>query len=493
MPSSRFKFFLIFICLLSLTCFLYLGASYFLYAQEGKKEQPAVTNVAEPAPAQKVESAAPSKETAPNTQELPEGATADFTENLPPSEEIVTAKKKTVGEPIIVNGDQVEYSADEKKVTATGKVEIDYKGSKLSCDKITLNTLTKEGEAEGNIRLDDKNGLITGSKIEYNFQNKTGTILDADFIANPYFGKARRLEKISDSEFIAMHSYISTCSFDKPHYRMNTSKVDFIRGDKLKAEDASFFIDKIPLLYLPSFSRSFKDPIMHLQMMPGSRSEWGQYVLNTWRNNLAENLSSRLFLDYRRKLGLAEGFGLNYDSPDYGKADFKFYYTNENPEDHPSGSPDSFERYLVRWRQKWDIDERTNLISEFYKIKDEKRKFDPNGSSFDPAPDFLKDYFYQEYEKSEQPLSYALFHHAFPNSSFDFLAQVRTNHWFDQLTKLPEARYTVPSLKIGSMPFYIESDTDTANFNKKATTAPVTINARPSACAKLPHCVLGCG
>jgi hypothetical protein len=215
---------------------------------------------------------------------------------------------------------------------------------------------------------------------------------------------------------------------------------------------------------------------MHLQVTPGSRNEWGKFLLNRWRTNLTDTLSARVYLDYRTKLGFAEGVGLNYNSPDYGKADFKFYYTDEKPESVPAGSPDSFQRYLVRWRQKWDIDERTNLISEFYKIKDDKRKFDPSGISFSPAPDFLKDYFYREYEKDAEPLSYALFHHAFPGSSFDFLAQYRANHWFDQVTKLPEARYTLPSFKIGTTPLYVESVSSIANFDKKATTEPVSVN-----------------
>ncbi|MDD5431629.1 MAG: hypothetical protein PHO70_01405, partial [Candidatus Omnitrophica bacterium] len=49
---------------------------------------------------------------------------------------------------------------------------------------------TKEGQAEGKARLEDKKGEIEGEKISYNFENKTGIILDAAFRANPYFGKS---------------------------------------------------------------------------------------------------------------------------------------------------------------------------------------------------------------------------------------------------------------------------------------------------------------
>ena len=86
----------------------------------------------------------------------------------------------------------------------------------------------------------------------------------------------------------------------------------------------------------------------------------------------------------------------------------------------------------------------------------------------------LQDYFFREYEKDSQPLSYALFHHSFDNSSLDILLQQRTNHWFDQLDKLPEINYNLPSLQLGETPLYFENISQFGIYNKKATTAPVT-------------------
>ena len=371
-------------------------------------------------------------------------------------------------QPIIVNGDTVEYSTDAKEVTATGKVEINYKGAKLTCERLTLNTQTKEGIAEGNARLDDEKGVIEGEKIIYNFQTKTGTIINSGFRANPYFGKARKVEKVSDSEFIARRGYATTCSFDRPHYRIQSKQINLFPQDKIQTKENTFYVGRIPLLYLPRYNHSLKDPLMHVQLMPGKRKDWGPYLLSAWRYNLAQNMDGRVYLDYRNKLGLAGGFGLNYSTPDFGKGDYKFYYTNEKPEDIPSGAPTEYERYLMRWRHKWDIDARTNIISEFYKIGDEKRKF------LDQQTNILKDYFYREYEKDSQPLSYALFHHSFTRSSIDLLVQKRTNHWYDQLDKLPEVKYTLPSWQIGESPFYFENNSSLSNFNKKATTLPAT-------------------
>jgi len=371
-------------------------------------------------------------------------------------------------EPIIVNGDRVEYSTDNKEVTATGNVEINYKGAKLTCEQITINTQTKDGVARGHVRLDDQKGVIEGTKLIYNFETKIGTIMDSEFRANPYFGKAKEAKKIGETEFIGLKGYATTCNFDHPHYRIGAKQINLFPQDKIQTKGDTIYVGGVPLLYLSRYNHSLKDKLMHWEIMPGKRKDWGYYLLSAWRYNFTENIKGRIYLDYRYKLGIAEGFGLNYASPNFGKGDYKFYFTEEKPSDLVDVQPNKFQRYFMRWRHKWDIDQATNLTSEFYKIGDEKRK------TFDPSTSFLKDYFFREYEKDTQPLTYALFHHNFKYSSMDFLVQKRTNHWFDQLDKLPEVRYTLPSSQIGDSRFYFENSSSFADYGKKDISSPVT-------------------
>ena len=365
--------------------------------------------------------------------------------------------------PIIINGDNVEYSTDSKEVTATGDIEVIYKGSKLTCNKLKVNMQTKEGLAEGNARLEDAKGVVTGERIVYDFANKTGVIYNADFRANPYFGKAKKVEKVSEDEFVTKVGYFTNCDLDQPHYRFAVKKLNMFPSDKMQAQQATFYLGAVPLLYLPRFNYSMKEPIMHVQVEPGSRKDWGPYILNTWRYSISDNTSARVSLDYRMKLGFGEGFEINYKNSPIGKGDFKFYYTNESPDHQPKDAPMDFQRYFMRWRHKWDIDARTNVIAEFYKITDERRKYDLTHN-------ILKDYFFREYEKDSQPLSYALFHHAFNYSSLDLLLQMRTNHWFDQIEKKPEINYNLPSLQLGESPLYFENISQLGNYNKKGTT-----------------------
>jgi hypothetical protein len=352
---------------------------------------------------------------------------------------------------------------------------------KLTCHKLTVNTQTKDAEAEGDARLDDKQGVIEGTKIKYNFQTKTGIIIDSKFRSNPYFGKADKTQKISDNEFIARKGYFTSCNYDNPHYRIKSRKINVFPGDKIQTRDDTFYFGRAPLFYLPQYNHSLREPIMHVQLMPGKSKIWGPYILSATRYKLTDNMSGRIYFDYRTKLGVAEGFGTSYTAPQFGKGDFKYYYTQERDHTLPkeNRNPRIFQRYLIRWRHKWVIDEQTDLTPEYYKIVDSKMAI--QGSQYN----FLKDYFFREYEKDTQPLSYVLLHHSFNYSSLDFLMQKRANRWYSPgyLEKLPEIKYTLSSFQIGESPFYIDNNSSVGNFNKKntSTMTPTANDTNPDA------------
>mgnify|MGYP001559663567 CR=1 FL=1 len=372
------------------------------------------------------------------------------------------AAQEKMEAPVTVNGDTVEYDASGKDVVAIGNVSVQYKGSKLTCDKLTVNTTTKDSQAEGHVRIEDAKGVMEGERGKYNFNAKSGSVENAEFRSSPYFGKAKNVQKISDAEFIANRGYFTSCDYQKPHYRIKAKTIDFFPEDKVITKNAVFYVQDLPLAYLKKYSHSLKEPMMHVQFMPGKSKDWGAFLLSAWRYQVTDHVQGRIYADYREKLGSAEGFGANYDTDNFGRGDFKFYYTQERPKNFNEGDPAEFERYLVRSRHKWDIDERTNLVSEYYKITDSKRVI--YGGEYS----ILKDYFYREYEKDTQPSSYALYHHAFDYSGIDVMVQKRVNRWYSSYTeKLPEIKYNLSSVQVGETPFYFEHNSSLANLNQK--------------------------
>jgi len=369
-------------------------------------------------------------------------------------------------DPIIVNGDQLEYSQLRREVTAIGHVVVTYKESKMICDKAVVNMLTKDCLAQGRVKLIDPRGEVEAESMLYNFNTRTGELLEARIISAPMFGGGSKIQRASENEYIIENGYATTCSYDKPHFKAGAKKLEFYPGDRVKAKGVVLHIGSVPILYIPGLSKSLKDTIMPLQIQPGKSGDWGYYALTAWRFNLTEKIKGRILFDVRQKLGTAQGFGLNYNNTPLGRGDFKFYYTNEKPKDPLADGSDEFERYLVRWRHIWQISDSDKITTEFYKIKDSKIEHDP-------LANFLKDYFYREFEKDEQPKTYFLYNHIFPDASFNLYAQKRTTTFFNQVEKLPEASLIMPAYQIFSSPVYFKTNTSFSNMkNQGIATIP---------------------
>ena len=361
-------------------------------------------------------------------------------------------------QPVIVNGDNVEYATEKNEIIASGNVRVEYEGTRLNCDKLTVNTVTKETIAEGNVVIEDTKGVIHGEKVLFNFTSKRGKVLKGNFASPPFFGTADNLIMSGQDTYTGEKSTSTTCSFDHPHFLMKSREMLVVPGDKIQTEHDTLYIGNIPILFLPRCNHSLRDPFMNVIFTPGHSGDWGPFLLSAWRCNLSESVNGRVYLDYRDKLGLSEGFGANYLSP-MGKGDFKLYYTDEHPKDLKPVDY-SFKRYFVHWRHQWDIDPTTNFIGEYYRIVDEKRA--ALGSTYN----VLKDYFPREYESDAQPLSYAQVHHSFERSSLDVLIQERTNSWYSETEKEPEVVYTLPDMQLGDSPFYVKDTTQAASLNQ---------------------------
>jgi len=369
--------------------------------------------------------------------------------------------KPLIDQPVTINGDTVEYLTDEKKAVASGNVRVDYQGTVLVCEKLTVDMQTKDAVAEGSVYLSDANGVMRGEKVVYNFQTKKGFVVAAGFISFPYFGAAEKSEMISDKHFTTHKGWASTCSFDRPHYRLESRQMDIFPQDKIQIRGNSLRFWDTPVAYLPYYSHSLKDPQMHVQLSPGHSKDWGGYLLTATRYYINDDIQGRAYLDYRSELGFGEGLGTNYHDTAAGKGDVKLYYTQERPRHVQEDQPGEFQRYFARWRHSWEIDPATNLMAEYYDITDEKRQ------AFGTQYNVLKDYFPREYELDPQPLTYGLLTRSFGQSSANLLVQKRTNRWYSQVEKLPEAKYSLPGIQLGSTPFFFEDLTQAANFNKK--------------------------
>ena len=339
-------------------------------------------------------------------------------------------------EPIIVNGDDVEYFQEKKMVTGSGNVSIKYKDIELTCDKITVYLDTREAIAEGNVRVTQKGAYFTGERMNYNFETKKGIVLKGYLNSTPFYGKANEVDKIENKDQFKLDGgYITTCDLEKPHYRVRAKQIMLYLGDKVIAKHIFVYIGNVPVLYWPYYVQPLKERKSYITIIPGNKKDWGYYALTSYRYYIDQNNKGDILLDYRTKMGVAEGINHYYETPDIGRGAVKVYYTRENAFVYQSTNAE-IDRWRWQVRHEWDMGEGT----------DTKALFEFNTMS---DRDVIKDFFYNEYEEiGANPDNYLTFITQKESYSTQFLIRARMDNFLDVVERLPEFDITVPDNQV---------------------------------------------
>jgi len=364
---------------------------------------------------------------------------------------------------IVVDGDMVEYFQEEGKIVAEGNVVITYGDVQLNCDKIEVNTKTRQALCEGNVRIEQAEGVLTGDLIRYDFIKEKGEILGADVKAYPWFGTAEETKRISKTEFVLRNGRITTCDLDVPHYRLEAKEIKVFPGEKVVAKNVIMYIGKVPVMWFPYYYHPIIDMKAKVQFIPGSSSDWGYFLLSAWRMYLKGKTKVDVLIDYREKKGFAEGADLYYYLSDFGMEGLgdgllRTYFIHQNdigtydPQDYRGEGTDAVLRKRIQWKHRIDFEPGTMGMLEFNKLSDEH---------------ILKDYFYNEYEEENVvPPNYVYFVSAKENYTFSVNTNARFNNFYTVAQKLPEVKIEIPNQRMWESPFYYSGEWSGTLFTK---------------------------
>jgi hypothetical protein len=276
----------------------------------------------------------------------------------------------------------------------------------------------------------------------------TGDFQGATILSKPYYGQSDFISKVGESKIVMGRGHVTTCDLDKPHYKMHAKKITMYGTEKMEAKGVRMMVGGVPLFYLPSFTQvmSSKKPVV--TYTPGYDKDWGAFLLTTWGYYFNENLKGKIHLDLREKKGFASGADVDYKIPNFGGGLFKFYYMNQYTMsdrlwEDKSSKTIWRERYKIEWRHKWQIDNRTQFVSQYYKLSD---------------PDFLHDYFERENDQDPNPQTFFLFTKNMDHGTLSFRMDKRINRFTSSVERLPEIGYSLSNQKIAGSNFYLQSD-----------------------------------
>ncbi len=358
-----------------------------------------------------------------------------------------------------LQGDKVSYSAADNKAKASGNVTIKGKGATLSADDIEVDRSKNRATADGNVYLETATTQIDAKKAVYNFDQSTGTFEDAKIANNPFYLNGKQIDKVTETSYQMTDGYLTTCDHDQPHFCLKTRRLDYYQNDKAVARGIRLYIGRIPVMYLPKYTFGLKcEP--WITFIPGKKKDFGLFLLTTIRLKINQNAKLILHVDYRERKGIAEGFDYKYSTPRTGSGIIKTYYINEYtyPGKHPwikedGVKPTTRERYKAEWRHKWNPDDRTSIITQYFRMKD---------------PTFLKEYFERQYRNNPDINTYFLLTRTLPHGTLSFnIDASRVNRYNRGVEKFPEIKYDLNNTEIGETGLYVKSQNTFSNLVKK--------------------------
>lgn len=300
----------------------------------------------------------------------------------------------------------VRYKGPGIKVTGDNGMEAFSDGAVVDfkAQSVTL---------EGNVSIYQGNILQRGERAVYFYEKKT---LDASGLRaslDPILleaGKFTAEERGGTKTFVGEKAGITTDDSEDPGFWLRAKRTTVYPGDKIVFNDLRVFAGNTPVFWLPYLSQPL-DRELGYHFVPGARSSWGPFLLNTYGIMLGGKINpetgekedawllSRWHFDLRAKRGV--GLGVDFVDKRVENTTeitgLSFYYLNDlDPETSTTGVPRGTidaNRYKVELKHRldldfpddgqWQLDSNFTLLSDQYYLED----FDIARYRSDPAPD----------------------------------------------------------------------------------------------------------
>ncbi len=217
----------------------------------------------------------------------------------------------------------------EKKLIASGNVEIAWEDYRIYADYLEFNQETKDLLAKGRVTMTSSETVITGERLRFNLKERTGEMYDTYGQMPPTIRYTTdKLTQVDNDTLTFKKLSFTSCSQCVPRWKITCSKGKIKKEKYVEMKHTIFKIKKIPVLYIPYIRYPVdKDGRATGFLIPnfGNSSLRGFFLLNSFFWDIKSNVDLTLNFDYYAKagIGVAEEFRYLFKNMD---GDIKFYF-----------------------------------------------------------------------------------------------------------------------------------------------------------------------
>lgn len=240
--------------------------------------------------------------------------------------------------PLFLSADQIQ-SISPTVIEATGKVEARKAGQNFFADRLRYDHDQEQVDAEGNIRLERLNLIVTGSTLKLRLDDNTGLLTDPRYRILPTEarssgarGEAETLELLGQNKFTARHATYTTCAPGNDDWQLKVADLDIDQDKQIgTARNVLLKFMDMPLLYTPWADFPLNDARKSGFLAPtiGFTGKSGLDLTLPYYFNLAPNYDATLYPRFLATRGLQLGGEFRYLTPSFhGEAALEYLHND---------------------------------------------------------------------------------------------------------------------------------------------------------------------
>jgi LPS-assembly protein len=241
-----------------------------------------------------------------------------------------------------INADSIGYDARNDSYTATGKVRIDWSGTSLFADSVSLLQRGTLATADGNVRVLKEDNTIHGDSASIDLETGKGEITNGRlFVPQGNFRlSGRKLQKTGPNDFHIENGYFTTCDGDVPSWKFSAAELDVTREEYAVGRHAVFYIKDIPLLYLPYIAYPVKETRQSGFLLPriGHSTKKGFYLELPYYVVISPSQEATVYLDLMTERGVGAGADYKYILRSGGHGELNAYLLYDTEENMTRGT-----------------------------------------------------------------------------------------------------------------------------------------------------------
>lgn len=361
----------------------------------------------------------------------------------------------------------IDISADRVVVWTVGPENFDLAAGPTQGDDVPL-----EFYMEGNIVFREGRRVIHADRMYYDVRDKVGMVLGAEMLTPlpKYEGKVRLktevLQQVSENQFYARNSFLTSSRLGKPSYRVQLGDVSYVDSERpvidpftqtqvidpetmqpavvdqklASGHDALLYMGDVPVFYWPFFAADLHDPTFYIRRARLKNDQiFGTQVLTNWDGY--QLLGRRrppgtdwdVSIDYLSKRGLGHGTSYLYDVDGFwifpgrtsGLADF-WGIQDKGHDNLGRGQRDLIPEKNYRWRLFW---QHRQMLPADWRLSTEVGWISDRN--------FLEQYFRSEWDELKDESTGLELKRRIDNMTFSITGDARVNSFFTQTEWFP--------------------------------------------------------